>query len=513
MFKRVSAVSRSRNFPWAAIVLAGSLVRILSYHFSTNTGGDAMARVLLTAMWLQHPSLQVIFGVYPPGHFWLIAAFTLLFRDVMVAGRALSLVLGIASLLLVGRLARLLYGETAGLLSLVAFSFYTLHIAYSTTSSSEVSYLFFLLLGMYFFFSSLSGGSPEVRLISLAGIAMSIAGSIRYEAWIFIFGMTGVLTFFLIRDTLKERQDFRKRLRSLLAFGVTGGLWPAFMMVYCWRRFGDPMYLVTLNHIRVTESLAAIPSPLSYQLGLTPAVLAISLSPFIFGAALYGLACSFTSRLPAAFATLTVFFAAVQNFEILRHGLLALSRYTLTLGTLLAIMSGIGLQQAFRKIGVVRPGLMRVATSGLLLANTVAVLALSELPDKYSETFASVSPVLRYPRRIQNVAGYLRAHLGPEDAVVVDNYNVESNIVAYAGGLPLLSGKRAYLANTKYDYNVRQYIATVHPQFMVYSDRGTLRQSFALPSSCDHDARLDGIGFHCVFSDDIYRIYELSYHR
>jgi hypothetical protein len=33
----------------------------------------------------------------------------------------------------------------------------------------------------------------------------------------------------------------------------------------------------------------------------------------------------------------------------------------------------------------------------------------------------------------------------PEDAVVIDDYNVESNIVMAAAGMPLLPGKRAYI--------------------------------------------------------------------
>ena len=96
--------------------------------------------------------------------------------------------------------------------------------------------------------------------------------------------------------------------------------------------------------------------------------------------------------------------------------------------------------------------------------------------------------------------------------LVVDDYNTESNIVAYAAGLPLLSGRRAYLANTKYDVTARDYIAALHPQFMVYSDQGTLRKTFTLPPGCKQDTVLDGIEFHCVFSGQIYRVYELSYH-
>src|SRR5712692_8467881 len=157
--------SRTSARVGVALLFVGALFRILSYYFSTNIGGDARERVFLSADWLQHPTLKFIFGVYPPGHFWLIGASTLLVHDVVVAG--LSLGLGIASLLLFWRLARILYGDAAGLLSLAVSCLYSMHIAYSATSSSEVSYLFFLLLAMFFFFSYLQSGTKKLRYLGI----------------------------------------------------------------------------------------------------------------------------------------------------------------------------------------------------------------------------------------------------------------------------------------------------------------------------------------------------------
>jgi hypothetical protein len=43
--------------------------------------------VEITAQWLQHPMPKFFFFAYPPGHFYLIGLASLIFRDVMVAGR------------------------------------------------------------------------------------------------------------------------------------------------------------------------------------------------------------------------------------------------------------------------------------------------------------------------------------------------------------------------------------------------------------------------------------------
>src|SRR2546425_9780794 len=185
------------------LILLGASCRILSYLFSSNAGGDAGVHVALTAVWLQNPAPRFVFDVYPPGHFWLIGLSSLAVHDVVVAGRLLSLVLGILSLFFVWRLARLMYGMWAGLLSLAIFSLYSLHIAYSTTSSAEVSYLFFFLAGAYSFFCGLQGGSVQVRHLAVAGACLSIAESIRYEAWVLFGGL-----FVILAILMATREDF-----------------------------------------------------------------------------------------------------------------------------------------------------------------------------------------------------------------------------------------------------------------------------------------------------------------
>src|SRR5215831_6091321 len=81
----------------ALILSSGVALRIISYFASSNAGGDAWAREILTADWLQHPSLQMNFGPWLPLHFWLMGGLaTLLGGNVKLAGPLLSLITGIA---------------------------------------------------------------------------------------------------------------------------------------------------------------------------------------------------------------------------------------------------------------------------------------------------------------------------------------------------------------------------------------------------------------------------------
>src|SRR5450755_4721328 len=111
---------RSSHFA-IALIAVGALLRTLSFFYSANSGGDAWARLSLTAEWLQHPVFKVAYGAYPPGHFWLIGLVTLVFHDLVFAGRFLSLITGIGSLFFLWRLARNLSGEPAGVIALSVF--------------------------------------------------------------------------------------------------------------------------------------------------------------------------------------------------------------------------------------------------------------------------------------------------------------------------------------------------------------------------------------------------------
>jgi hypothetical protein len=147
----------------------------------------------------------------------------------------------------------------------------------------------------------------------------------------------------------------------------------------------------------------------------------------------------------------------------------------------------------------------------LLIVNLVAVLAMSEVPNRYADKFASVSPRLRYPSRVADVGHYLRTHLGPEDAVVIDDYNEESNILADAGGLPVIASSRVYLQSIKNTIDPLQYIEAERPRFLVYSDLGTLRSSVLLPKNCGQETAMGTVKFRCDFANGVYRVYELSY--
>jgi hypothetical protein len=503
---RNDEVSASERYLVAAWICFGALLRVLSLCFSDNSGGDAVARASGTAAWLSHPSLKFVFAdSYPPGHFWLIGLFSLVVPNVLWASRLLSLVCGVASLYIVWRLAQLCYGPSCALLSLAIFTFYSLHIGYSTTSSSEVPYLFFLLAGTYLFLSGIPSSTNRIGRLLLSGLLFSISESIRFEAWAFCAAVAAAAGFAWVLR-------LRRRGVGAVPLGVwlfTVALWPIFMMAYCQHSFGDPMYLV--HHTRMLNVVGLKTVSVLHQIAVMPVAILASVSVIAVLAGLVGevISLSFFSAEAFILAGATLFFAGVEAYQVATGGLQAMARYTITLGTMLCIMSGAGLEWIIEKWTTQHATLIRRGFIALAGLNCVVLAGVSLYSNPLADELASVSPRLRYQGHIAEVATYLRSHMKPEDRVVFDDYNDESNILADASGLPLLPGDRAYLGSRKNEISVSDYIARVHPRFLVFSDRGTLRRELDLRPG--DSQTVGGIVFHCAYRGQVYRIYELSY--
>lgn len=489
------------------ILLAGGALRIIFFFVGENAGVDALARAQLTASWLQHPDFRLVFGVWLPIHFWLMAGMALLVRHVGLAGRLLSLLLGIASLGAFWALAKEVYGAPAAKFSLLVFALYGLHIGYSTTSSSEAPYLFFVLAGMLCFFAYRRSGSH--RILALGAAALGVGAGIRYEAWLFIFAAFLVLLFL---PAAAGSSGFRKaaHLREVLLFGAIAGFWPALLMAYQWKFYGMPLFGATVNHSLVAEQLAAVPRSMLYRLALFPGVIFLTLNPVVLAAALYGLARGFRRREGRDFAWIFLLVAATTGYEILAGGLLPLARYTLTLGCLLALAAGYGVEEVARFLSQRSAGRLRLAVGLLVVLNLCGIYALSRVPNRFNGKFRAISPQLAFQPRVEGLGHYLKPKLGPNASVVIEDYEWDAGRIAHVIGLPLLPGSRLYVPSKDDMPGLLAYMKMKHPQYLICANRGALRPMLRLAEGCS-PAEAAGMSFRCVFENDTYRVYAIRY--
>ena len=490
-----TARSSILTHPLVLIFSAATLLRLVSYFLSWDAGGDALARARLTAWWLQDFRLEFHFDVWLPLHFWMMAAMSMLVGDVETGCRLLSLVLGIASVPAVWVLTKELDGARPAIFSTILFAFYSVHIAYSVTSSCDVPYLFFVVAGMALFFWGRR--TDKLLLLVLAGLSVTLAAGIRYEAWVIIAALNAILL-------------FRREFKRFAVFLVASGAFPIFWMAYEWITLGNPLFAPTLNYSWVANDLSFYGTPLLYRVALPIGVTVIALTPL----AILGLVVSVRQirqrRGPLAeFAFVTIFFAAIQFYQIIAGGTMSYARYTLTLGTMTAILGGIGLYYSFRypKILV-----------AVMLANLALLFVLSRVSNPFINKVRSMAPVFHFATWLEETGNFLRHNLGPNDAVVIDDYNYETGQIAYVAGLGLLPTERTFLIPDRvYPENQKKkfaellpYMRSRRPTYLVYSSEGELRQFLPFPSECS-SKQLDEMQFVCVHQNSHYHIYKIDY--
>ncbi|HEX8338180.1 MAG TPA: glycosyltransferase family 39 protein [Pyrinomonadaceae bacterium] len=481
--------------PLLAVCAAAAALRLASFFLSENAGGDALARAQLTARWLQSPGLQFHFDVWLPLHFWMMGAVSVLVGDVGLGSRLLSLVLGVASVYAMWALARELDGPEPALYSAIVFALYSLHIAYSATSSCDVPYLFFVLAGLALFFRGRRTGN--LWLLVLGGLAVTLGAGIRYEAWVVIAALNAVLL-------------YRREFKGLAVFLPASGAWPAFWMAYEWVTRGNPLYSPALNYSWVANDISFYGATLIYRLLLPPGVILITLTPLaVLGFVLSGRRIWKVRGALAEFAFVLAFFAAVQFYQIAAGGTMSYARYTLTLGAMVAALAGVGLYRSFPRRGLL---------VGVMAANLCALFLLATVSNPFINKVRSLAPVLHFTTYVEETGLYLKSHLGPQDAVVIDEYNYEPNLIAAVAGLPLLESERALLipdrtTPERQDRAVAgllPHLRSRRPSHLVYADQGVLRRSLPLPAGCSA-AQLEEMGLTCVFQNAQYRIYEIRY--
>jgi Dolichyl-phosphate-mannose-protein mannosyltransferase len=473
--------------------LAAGLLRVCSFPLSENAGGDALARAALAAQWVLHPGLRLHFHVWLPVHFWLIAATSLLVPNVEFAARMLSLILGIASVALVAWLAKELDGPKAACLSTIVFAGYSLHIGYSVTSSCDVPYLFFTLLGFALFFYSRNAQADWP--LPFAGLFLTCAAGIRYEAWIIVFALDLILL-------------YRRSWRGLALFAPLSASFPVFWMIYEWHTRGNPLYAPAHNHTWIAEGVHR--TSLMYRVALPLAVVTITLTPLAVLGALTAVRQFWRdNRSPVAeFSAVALLFAGIELYQTATGGVLSLARYTLTLGTMVAVLAGIGLKRI-----ELRPWALAAVMSANLIFLSILSFSHTALEDKAR----SVGPILLNRRYLNDAGVYLLRHTPAGDSVVFDNYNDEANVLASVAGFPLIPAEHEFIVPDSINNGERAstlvqlagFVVSQRPVYVVYAPAGKISSLISFPAACS-EVVIAGAAFDCVFSNNNYQIYRLK---
>ena len=225
---------KSKKVLFLLFVLAFS-IRLFFFPFADNRPGDPWERVFTALEWLKHPHI-ILSGDWLPLHTYLLAGILSIWKDPLIAPRALSLLFGSLTLIPFYLLLRDLFDRNNAILSSILFSFFGLHISYSSQSWSETTGIFFLITGFYLFFTK---NKMEPWFSILSGVSLGLSCMVRIEFWPFV----PLLIFVRV---------IQSGFRQSLLFAISSCIFPILWMMSNYIQIEDflPYYTVNISFER-----------------------------------------------------------------------------------------------------------------------------------------------------------------------------------------------------------------------------------------------------------------------
>ena len=455
------------------LLVAALVPRLVLMPVNENFHGDAVARTELAEKWLQAPHIITSYGdgtfQFGPLHLYLVGLALEGVGDKALAGRLVSLLVGVLSVVPLFSLTRRLFGWRAGVAAGLGLSVWGMHLQMSTTAASEALSLFLML----WVFALVAEGLDDNRLGPLFGAALvlNLACATRYDAWLFMPLVSLALLFW--------GEDRLAGLTRAVGFGLLCLPFPLLWMQGNEMAHGDPFYPI---HVVNQFHAEWVKSGLSHgplwryrllQVGFWPGVALLTLSPGVALLGMVGMGRAWRTRpdvrwivLAALVPTVYFTFRAAVLLDFVPLG-----RFTVTQLVLLLPFVALGFEAC---VGSRGPWARRT------LAGVCAVLAVA-LPlamglytfradGGLRDSLRPVSPTSTNPVALMQVARFLHDEVAPRGGAAVldmDEHYLDLQ-VAFFSGLPEMR-----LARLRWD-TFRLRLGQARPEYLVRFDQGSL---------------------------------------
>ncbi|ADO74253.1 ArnT family glycosyltransferase [Stigmatella aurantiaca] len=461
-----------RGWLLGLLLLAALVPRLVVFPVNENFYGDAVVRTELAERWLRAPHLIESFKdgamQFGPLHFYLVgAALSVLNRE--DAGRAISLLFGVLTVLPLFALTRRLFGWKAGVWACLGFSVWGMHLQFSTTAGSEAVSLFFMLWVFALFAQALEEG--RFGPLFGAAVVLNLACAMRYDAWMYI-PLLAVMP-------LLWRPDRISGITMAVAFGLLCLPFPLAWMQGNELAHGNPLFpihYIDEFHQRWSESEAGGARQWVFRaraLVFWPAIALFTLTP---GVALFGAAgmvkvwkerpglrwLVLAALVPTAYYTFRA--AVLLNFVPL--GRFAALQVVLLLPF---VLPGFWACVGRRGQGV------RQAVAGLSMALAVGMPVALGLYTFRAEGgprdgLRPVSPTSTNPQAVRQVARFIKDEVAAQGgALALDTDEGYLDLqIAFFSGLPEMR-----MARLRWD-TFRQRLADAQPGYLVRFEGGGL---------------------------------------
>ena len=417
-------------------VLVVAVPRLAVFPFNENLYGDAIARTWLAHVWLASPHLIGGFDQgalqFGPLHLYLLALAEWLWPSLLHAGRVVSLLSGIATVVPLERLSRRLFGERAASWAVFGFAFWGMHIQCSTTSASEAVNLLFVVWALERF--SAWHENPDRRAaLMAAALLLNLACATRYDAWLLV-------PLLVLAVGLKARS-----LRTMAWFAALSGTFAVAWLCGNFLDRGTPFYPLTYIddfHRQWFPSEEARWGPWRYRLMCLffwPGSAVVTLTPLVALGGLWGLWRAWHKGRGRWLVAIVVLPALAYTF---RSAVLAsfvpLSRFTVKEVALLLPFVWVGATDLFRRWPRLERPLVPAAGAALVGFSLWLGAFTFRSDGRFENSLRPISPTSTNEQRLMTVARWLAERPDESGSIVVDEdpSGYDDMIVSYYTGYP-----------------------------------------------------------------------------
>jgi len=451
------------------------LPRLAVFPWSENLYGDAVVRTELAQRWLSNPHwiAHMDDGAfqYGPLHVYLVAGALALGIDREDAGRWVSLLFGVLSVLPLWQLSRRLGGVQGAWWATAGLALWGMHIQMSTTAGSESVALFFVLWSL----ALLAEGLEDNRFGPLFGSALvlNLACAVRYDCWLLIPLLCVLL---LLGD-----KDRVAAVTRSICYGLLAIPFVAAWMQGNERAKGDPFAplrsIESFHRAWVADGVARWTSAgyRAQNLFFWPGVALVTLSPLIAWFGVRGMVRVWRQR-PGYRWLIWVALVPTVYFtfrSVVLLDFVPLARFAVTQVALLLPFVGVGYLATVEGRSPLAARAWAGVALGLAVLFPVVVGALTfAREDQVASSLRPVSPVSTNPPAVMKVARWLKAEVAPVGGAAALDVDVQywDLQIAFFSGLP-----DTRLARMRWDV-FRKQLAEQRPEVLVRREGGPLEK-------------------------------------
>lgn len=468
---------------WLVVLLltAALLPRLAVFPLNENYFGDAVIRTELAQRWAEAPHWIASFddGAYQfgPLHLYLVGLALKLWSNREHAGRLVSLLFGVLSVLPLYGLTRRLFGWRAAAAACLGLSVWGLHLQLSTTAASEALGLFLVLATLSSF-----AGALEARTLGplfVAGFWMNLACATRYDVWLLMPLLVALLAWPAFRKGEGESGGRVAPLTRAVLFGAFCLPFPLAWMQGNELARGDPFwpatYIASFHKAWFPEGVQTW-GQWEYRLQnlfFWPGTAVVTLTPLVALAGFVGLGWAWSARpqarwlvwviaVPTAYFTMKA--AVLGNF-------VPLARFAVVQVALVLVFVGPGFEWVLRQLPrAVGRGLVGLA--GLCAVGWPLWLGAFTFraEGKWQDMLRPISPTSTNPLAMMAVADYVKREATAHgEALLLDaDPRYLDMQVAFFSGLP-----EERLVRFRWN-TFQERVREVAPRFVVRMDGGRL---------------------------------------